>query len=237
MDLSVIIPAYNEEGRIRKSIIRLNSYLAKHFKRYQIIVVNDGSSDRTQEILHILENEINTLQAFHFKENHGKGFAVRKGVKAANGNLIVFTDADLSTPVQEIGNFAKKIGNNQNMILIGSRNVPGAKIKIKQPCYRAAMGRIFNWSVRVLTKLPFRDTQCGFKMFPKKLGKEIFSKTKENGFVFDIEVLLLAQKMNCQILETPICWVNNAKSKIRLFRDSIQMFRDLTRISSMLKHE
>jgi len=234
-ELSVVIPVYNEEKRIRKTLSRLIGYLERRHNSYEAIVINDGSSDCTSGILEELTNKYQTLRLFHNSRNHGKGFAVRQGMLEAKGDFIFFTDADLSTPAQEIGRFMQIFKKHGAAILIGSRSIPGAHIKIKQPCYRRNMGRVFNLVVKCMTPLRFQDTQCGFKAFRREAAQKIFPRAKQNGFAFDVEILLLAQKFGLPAEEIPVTWVNNRRSQVRPFADSFRMFRELLEIRKIAK--
>jgi len=227
--LSVVVPVYNEEVRIRKTLSKLTGYLDRRFPQSEILVVNDGSTDKTSEILEEIEDKL--LRVLSNKKNHGKGYAVRQGVLAAKGNIIFFTDADMSTPAQEIGRFMKLMEKEKVDILIGSRSVKGTKLKIRQPCYRQNMGKIFNWFVKRLTGLPFEDTQCGFKAFRRAAAEALFKQAKQNGFVFDVELLLLAQRQKMQVREVPVTWVNSPKSRVSPITDSVRMFGQLLEIN------
>lgn len=234
MELSVVVPVYNEEKRLRKTLSRLGNYLKHHTVSYEILVIDDGSTDRSGEIVREMGQGLNVRLIRH-NSNHGKGYAVRKGVLESRGKLIFFTDADLSTPPQEVTRFVKIFNKSQADILIGSRSVPGSELKIKQPCYRQSMGRVFNWFVKLLTPLRFMDTQCGFKGFRREAALEIFSRAKEKGFAFDVEILLLAKKLGYGIEEIPVTWVNNRTSKVGALKDSSRMFLELLRIRKIAK--
>ena len=235
MELSVVIPVFNEEKRIWKTLSRLSGYLKRHFSSWEIIVVDDGSSDRTKEILSTAAERVRVIRN---ETNHGKGSAVRQGILAAEGEWIFFTDADLSTPTLEIGKFVELFRARDAEVLIGSRSIPGSVIKIRQACYRQNMGRIFNWFVKRLTPLRFQDTQCGFKGFTREAARKIFSCATKNGFAFDVEILLLARNFAFKVKEVPVTWVNNSKSKVRPITDSARMFRELLEVRNIdLKQE
>lgn len=234
MELSVVVPVYNEEKRIRKSILRLTGYLRRRYPSHEVIVVDDGSTDKTAEILAEIPKR-GEIRILRNERNHGKGYAVRQGVLAAKGGIIFFTDADLSTPVQEIGRFRRIFEKTDAQILIGSRSIRGAQIKIKQPCYRMSMGKVFNGFVRLLTPLRFGDTQCGFKGFGREAARKIFSSAKENRFAFDVEILLLARRYGFKVEEVPVAWVNSRKSKVRPIEDSARMFLDLVKLRKFAK--
>jgi len=236
LKLSVIVPAYNEANQIEKTILRLNRYLSKQPFSYEIIVVDDGSRDGTHSILKKLSETLPILKIIHNEINHGKGYAVKCGVAAAKGELIFFTDADLSTPPREIIKFTGIFNSSKADILIGSRQVKGAQIRAHQPWHRRLMGRVFNVCVKILTPLRFTDTQCGFKGFRSNAARKIFSEAKETGFNFDIELLLLAMKSGFFIEEIPVVWVNYQQSKINPLKDSLAMFAGLFRLSKIYKN-
>ncbi|MEM4282384.1 MAG: glycosyltransferase family 2 protein [Candidatus Woesearchaeota archaeon] len=222
--LSVIIPAYNEEKRIGNTLKRISSFLDKKKFSYEILVVNDGSSDKTLDVACRFKN----VKVISYDKNRGKGYAVRKGMLAARGDLLLFSDADLSTPIEELDRFLRFIDAYD--IVIASRALKGANIKLRQPFYREFIGKLFNALVQLLVLRGIKDTQCGFKLFTRSAAKKIFSKQCINGFGFDVEVLYLARKYNLKIKELPVTWVNSADSKVRLVRDAIRMLRDMLQI-------
>lgn len=230
MKLSVVVPAYNEAKRIKKTIARLASYLGKQPYSHEIIVVDDGSQDETHSILQNLAKQFQALRVIHSDANHGKGYAVKCGMSVADGDLTFFTDADLSTPPKEIVKFAKIFESRPADILIGSRYIAGSKIRIPQPCYRQIMGRVFNSCVKLFTPLRFQDTQCGFKAFKKEAAQKLFAELQEHGFDFDLELLLLAGKFDFKVEEIPITWINYRQSKINAITDSLSMFRGVVRL-------
>jgi len=229
-EISVVVPVFNEKKRIKKTLNRLVGYLERHSFAYEVIVMDDGSTDGTHEILNSYPAKPPKLIVIRSAHNHGKGYAVRKGILEASGRIIFFTDADLSTPVREIGKFMELMNKNSIPILIGSRSLPGSKLKIRQPCYRQNMGRIFNLFVKLSTPLRYEDTQCGFKAFRRHAAEKIFSHAKLNGFTFDVEALLLARKYGFETEEIPVTWVNSRRSQVRPFSDSLNMFRALINI-------
>ncbi|MCK4521213.1 MAG: glycosyltransferase family 2 protein [Nanoarchaeota archaeon] len=222
--LSVIIPAYNEEKRIGKTLERIISYLDSKKYSYEIIVVDDGSRDRTRDVVRGVRNvKINKK-----RKNMGKGYSVKEGMLIAKGDYLLFSDADLSTPIEELEklmNYIKKYD-----VIIGSRALKESDIQIRQPFYREYMGKIFNFFVQILTVKGIRDTQCGFKLFTKKAAKEIFSKQKIDGFGFDVEVLFIARKKGFKIKEVPIVWRNSINTKVSPVKDSVRMFYDILKV-------
>ncbi len=234
LKVSVVIPVYNECERITKTLRRLSGYLKRNNLDAEIIIVDDGSKDGTRDRVEEFGG-ISNLKLLRNQTNHGKGFAVRQGVLAAHGDYIFFTDADLSTPPHEIGRFLKIMLEEKADVLAGSRSMEGAKIKVKQPCLRRAIGRTFNGCVKWVTSLQISDTQCGFKAFRKDAAKEIFSRSKENGFTFDVEILLLARRLGLKTKEVPITWVNHPNSRIQPFKDGVSMFLQLLEIRKAAK--
>ena len=233
LKISVVVPVYNEEGRIGKTLSKLSGYLGRNLPAYEMIIINDGSTDKTGDILKTVPTF--KTRILHNPSNHGKGFAVRQGVLESKGDVVIFTDADLSTPPQEIKKFALMLERDRTLdILIGSRSIPGADLKIRQPCYRQNMGRVFNLFVRLLTPLRFHDTQCGFKAFRREAAKRIFSELKTTGFAFDVEALILAGKFGYKTKEVPVTWVNNARSQVRPVADSLRMIKELLNIKRRL---
>ncbi len=235
MEISIVIPAFNEEKRIGGTVRRFLSYLQQNFRQYELIVVDDGSVDKTQDVLKAITQERAEVRIFRNQTNSGKGHAVKQGVLQAEGVLVFFADADLSTPPEEIKHFADLFKTSSASVLIGSRNVAGADIKTTQPLYRRVLGRIFNACVRQITGLSFKDTQCGFKGFRREAAHEIFKRTTENRFSFDVEVLLIAKKMGYEIKEIPIVWSNDSESKINPVRDGLKMLLDLFMIKQKCK--
>jgi dolichyl-phosphate beta-glucosyltransferase len=225
ISLSVIIPSFNEEKRIGKTISRILSYLKKKRFNYEIIIVDDGSKDNTRNIVKKFLKNKNIILTKK-RENKGKGYSVKQGALIAKHNFILFSDADLSTPIQELDKFLKYIDKYD--IVIGSRALKGADIRIKQPFYRAFIGKTFNKIARLLTVKGIKDTQCGFKLF--KNCRDIFKKQTIDGFGFDVELLFISQKRGLKIKELPITWLNAEGSKVSAFKDSCKMFYDLLKI-------
>jgi dolichyl-phosphate beta-glucosyltransferase len=227
MNLSIVVPAYNEEKRIRKSLDKIFDFLDSKQISYEVIVVDDGSKDKTVEIINSLKNS--KLRLLRNKKNSGKGQTVKNGMLEAKGNVVVFTDADLSTPIEEVDKALDWLEKGYD-IIIGSRGLKNSDIKIKQPLYRRMMGRIFNIITQILSVRGIKDTQCGFKCFKKETVKKIFQKQTLTGFSFDVEILFLAQKYKYKIKEMPVQWLNDAESKVSPIKDSLRMFRDIFKI-------
>lgn len=227
--LSVIIPAYNEERRLPKTLEEINEYLIKQDYGYEIIAVSDGSTDKTAEMVKNLIPEIKCLKLINNKENHGKGYAVRQGMVIAQGEYRLFTDADNSTSIDQIERMWPCFKEGYD-IVIGSRDVEGAVLTPPQPFYRRLLGRGF----RLLTQITcgtweILDTQCGFKGFKAEAVKDIFPRCRINHFAFDPEILMIAKKLGYKIREVPVTWENDPESKVK-FKSIIKMALDLLKI-------
>jgi dolichyl-phosphate beta-glucosyltransferase len=225
LNLSVIIPAYNEEHRIKETLNKIINHLNKKKYNYEIIIVDDGSKDKTISIIQNIKNK--KIRILKNEINKGKGYSIKRGVLNATRDLILFSDADLSTPIEELDHFIKYLDYD---IIIGSRALKESNIIIHQPFYREYSGKIFNLFVKLFTVRGIKDTQCGFKLFKKDIAYNIFKKQTIDRFGFDVEILYIANKYNYKIKELPVHWLNDTKSKVSLFKDSIRMFLDLIKI-------
>ncbi len=227
--LSVIIPVYNEEKRLPKTLKETNDYLGRQNYNYEIIVVNNGSKDRTVEVVKNLMAEIKNLRLIDNKENPGKGFAVKQGMLEAKGDYRVFTDADNSTSIDQLAKMPPWFEKGYDVV-IGSRDIRGAVLDPPQPWQRRMTGEGFKLYRKIILGLwEIQDTQCGFKGFTKKAAENIFPKCKIEGFSFDPEVLLIAQKLGFKIKEIPVYWKNDPDSKVK-FKAMIKMAIDLVKI-------
>jgi len=227
--LSVIIPAYNEEKRLPHTLREIDEYLKQQNYQSEIIVVSDGSRDKTVEVVKNLATKINNLQVLDFEENMGKGFGVKEGMLAAKGEFRLFTDADNSTPINQIEKmwpyFKEACG-----IVIGSRDVKGAILDPPQPTFRRLTGEAFKYLRKIIVGLwDIEDSQCGFKCFTKEAVGKIFPKCKINRWAFDPEILIIAKEMGYKIKEIPIYWKNDLQSKVK-FKSMVKMFLDLFKI-------
>lgn len=227
--LSVVIPAYNEGKRLPKTLRIISNFLKKEQYTWEIIVVNDGSTDNTQQTLLNFQNNIKILKN---EKNFGKGYSSKKGILNAKGKHILLSDADLSTPIKEVNKLLKFLENSYD-IAIGSRALKDSDIKIHQPFYRELMGKMFNKIIKILLFKDFLDTQCGFKLFKKGPAYEIFKRQKLDGFAFDVEIIYIAKKLGYKIKEVPITWLNSPNSRVGILRDSIKMFMDVLRIKKL----
>ena len=224
--VSVVIPAYNEGERIERTLTKLSQYLEKKFPRFEIIVVDDGSRDDTAEkIKRLAETNRQIMIHSHFP-NRGKGFAVRQGMLRAANDAVLFTDADLSTPVEEIEIAVAELARGFPVV-IASRRHAESVIARRQSVARELIGRTFNALIRLMIGLPYKDTQCGFKCFTRTAAREIFSRTRIDRFSFDVEVLLIARAMGYAVKEIPVRWTNAPGSKVRPLRDALKILREL----------
>ncbi|MFN7170406.1 MAG: dolichyl-phosphate beta-glucosyltransferase [Candidatus Omnitrophota bacterium] len=221
--LSIVIPAYNEENRLPNTLRKIKDYVERKNFRSEIIVVDDGSTDRTIEVIQKLD--IPNLKIVSNSTNQGKGAAVKRGVLAARGEYILFTDADNSTPIEELEKFLHRLGKDK--ILIGSRYLKGSKIMIKQPKFRIIIGRLGNYLIQKILPIGIKDTQCGFKLFPRMAAQEIFPRQRVKLFGFDFEILTIAKMLGYKIEEIPVIWINSPVSRIRPIRDAFRTFLDL----------
>jgi dolichyl-phosphate beta-glucosyltransferase len=228
LKLSVVIPAYNEEKRIGQSLEQVVEFLSRQKYSSEIIVADDGSSDKTIETCEkVLKNFPHKL--VRNPTNHGKGYVVRQGMMMSEGEYVLFTDADLSTPINEITRFMQFHSDGYDVV-IGSRALKDSKIEIRQNWMREAMGKIFNFFARMISFKGIHDSQCGFKCFTKKAAKDLFASQKLEGFSFDVEILYLAQKKGYKIMEAPVLWRNSFQSRVQILSDPLEMFIDLLRI-------
>lgn len=227
--LSLIIPAYNEEKRIEKSIKSAIEWLNEQGYSFEIIVVDDGSLDNTVQIAKSVSEHIKVIS---LNKNLGKGAAVRTGMLLAKGDYQFFSDADFSTPISELNKLLYKLENGAD-ICIGSRAIDPSLIKEHQPFYREFMGKAFNIFVQMLLIKGIKDTQCGFKGFTKKASNLIFPYSKINGFSFDVEILYLAKKNSLIIEQEPVLWFNDQRSKVNPVTDSFKMIIELFRIKKL----
>jgi dolichyl-phosphate beta-glucosyltransferase len=226
--LSVVIPAYNEEDRLGATLARVIEYLTAQDYTWEIIVVDDGSSDATSAVA-AQSGAGYPLRVVRNEPNQGKGASIRRGMLEARGAYRLFSDADLSTPIEEVAGFWKHFEAGCGVV-IGSRAVEGSNLEVRQARYRELMGRTFNLFVRLLLVGGIHDTQCGFKAFTAEAAEAVFPRQQLNGFAFDVELLLLAQRAGFRVEEAPVRWINSPASKVNALRDSTRMFLDLLRL-------
>ena len=224
--LSIIIPAYNEETRIAKTLASVMAYLETQSYTWEIIVANDGSRDHTVDVVRSLQ-QVRVMALIDNKQNRGKGFVVRQGMAAAQGDIALFMDADNSTHIKEIEKMLPLFKRGYD-IVIGSRRMPQSQIVLHQPWYREILGKISSVFARVLFGFSYMDTQAGFKAFSKK-GREVFLNQRIYGWAFDIELLACAGKLGLRVGEVPISWHNDADSRVTFDRAIATIF-DVIRI-------
>ena len=227
--LSVVVPAYNEEQRLPRTLNRLHEYYEAQDYSYDVIIVSDGSRDGTNEIVTAFVKEHPKFQLIAYSPNRGKGNAVRTGILAAQGDLILFCDADLATPQEETEKLLPHMKAGAD-IAIGSRPLKDSQLDKHQPLYREMFGRLSNKIIQLLAVKGIKDTQCGFKLFTKKAAQDIFSRCKLNEFGFDFECLMVARDLGYRIDEVPIRWLDQEGSKVVLMRDGPRALRDLLKI-------
>ncbi|HDN80281.1 MAG: glycosyltransferase family 2 protein [Chloroflexi bacterium] len=233
--LSLVIPAYNEEKRLPGTLEKVLDYLARQDYTSEVIVVDDGSEDGTPSVVESFQKSHPNLRLIR-NDHRGKGYAVRTGVLAAQGRYIVFSDADLATPIEELPKLLEPLQSGYD-VAIGSREGLGAR-RYGEPWHRHLMGRVFNFLVRLLVVGHYQDTQCGFKGFRREAGHELFRRVRlygeEAGVIkggavtaFDVEVLLLAHKRGYKVKEVPVEWYYGENTKVNPLRDSIRMLKDI----------
>ena len=228
-ELSIVIPAYNEEKRLPSTLESVHAYLLSREIDFEIIVVNDGSTDGTVEVVQEFAKHHDGVRLLSYSPNQGKGCAVRKGVLMSEGDKVLFNDADGSSPVEELEKLEASL-NKGFEVAIGSRAKPDSSRKVNALAYRKFMGNFFNFIVQTLLLKGIQDSQCGFKMFTRTAAESIFNVAKENGFAFDVELLHIARMRGYKIDEVPINWTNVDGSKVNLVLDSSRMFLDVIKI-------
>ncbi len=229
LTLSIIIPAYNEESRLPKTLECIHRYLVTRAYRAEVIVVDDGSRDGTVRVVEEALKKYPELQLISNGSNRGKGFSVRHGMLSARGEIALFTDADLSAPIEEADKLFAAICTQEYDAAIGSRAIRNL-IEVHQSIFRRVAGRIFNLLVNFVTGMDFGDTQCGFKAFRREPSRILFEQQLITGFGFDPEILFLARYHGLQVAEVPVRWADVPGTKVHVFADSLRMFGDLARI-------
>jgi dolichyl-phosphate beta-glucosyltransferase len=226
---SIILPAYNESARITATLDKILAHSTERGWNVEVIVVNDGSSDRTAEIVLEYAKKHAALRLLENPGNRGKGFSVRNGMLHAKGDILLFSDADLSSPIEEADKLFAAIVKGAD-IAIGSRWIDSRLQIRKQPLHRRIFGRIFNLALRLILGLQFKDTQCGFKAFTRRSAQAIFPQQKIERWGFDPELLYLARKFGFTVSEVPVAWAHREGTRIHPLRDGVRMFVELLRI-------
>jgi len=226
-DLSIVIPAYNEELRLPATLDRIAAYLKTSGREAEVLVVDDGSKDRTAAVAESFRDRIPSLRVVPNGVNRGKGYSVRHGVQEARSPFVLFTDADLSAPIEEAEKLIDALKSNNCDVAIGSRAVDRSLITVHESPFREFAGIIFNKIVRIILWLPFVDTQCGFKAFRRERCGIIFEQQTIERFGFDPELLYLARHHGLRAVEIPVRWGHSPATKVSMLRDSFQMFLDV----------
>lgn len=229
VDLEVVIPAYNEEERLVRTLERIREYYGEQSYTWRCTVVSDGSKDRTEQIAQEFADKDVHFRSNSYETNRGKGYAVRHGILSANAERVLFCDADLATPQEETEKLWRAMEAGAD-VAIGSRPKKDSNLEIRQPLYREILGRAFNKAVQLLAVRGIDDTQCGFKMFSEKAAQDVFKRCKLDGFGFDFEAMMIARDLGYQIDEVPIRWRHQEGSKVVLMRDGPRMLRDLVKL-------
>jgi glycosyltransferase involved in cell wall biosynthesis len=224
--LSIVIPAYNESARIEQTLKRVMSCVERQSWDAEVLVVDDGSSDRTAEIVHAWMEQFPRLHLIQNPGNRGKGYSVRNGLLQAAGEIVMFTDADLSAPMEEAELLFAAIADGAE-VAIGSRWLDRTRQTIHQPLYRRFFGRCFNWVTRTVMGLPFKDTQCGFKAFKRSAAQVIFRLQRIERWGFDPEILFIARKLGYDIREVPVTWGHDERSRMSYLKDGMKMLEEM----------
>ena len=235
MSVSVIIPAFNEENRLPITLGETMDYFVRRGEPFEILVVDDGSRDATPAFVERFAHTHTHpaclgVKRLSYGGNRGKGYAVRYGMLRAQGDLRLFCDADLATPVEEYGIILKAMRDSEAAIGIGSRPLRESNLMVHQPWYREMLGRGFNKAVQALAVPDISDTQCGFKIFTAQAAEDVFSRCRLDGFAFDCEALYIACRLGYKIAEVPIRWSHKDGSKVNMLRDGLRMLRDLSTV-------
>jgi dolichyl-phosphate beta-glucosyltransferase len=225
--LTIVIPAYNEEGRLEATVREAVAFLRAGPRPFELIIVDDGSLDGTSALARRLGLEFPECGLLRLAANRGKGYAIRTGVLNARGSFVLFMDADGATPMSEIARLEGALETGAD-VAIGSRVLSNAEVKVRAKWYRRLIGRVFRGFVNALADVRgVRDTQCGFKLFRGEVAQDLFSRMRMNGFSFDVEVLMMAQRRGYRIAEVPVNWEHQPGSRVNLVLDSFRMARDL----------
>ena len=224
-ELSIVIPSFNEELRLPVTLAEISAYIRASKRETEVIVVDDGSTDRTADVANSFRGEIQRLRVVANDTNRGKGYSVRHGMTEARGRIVLFTDADLSAPIDEADKLLAALVDHD--VAIGSRALDRSLISVRQSVFREYAGIVFNFIVRFILRLPFVDTQCGFKAFRRERCRVIFQQQRIERFGFDPELLYLARHHGLSAAEIPVRWAHSPATKVSMLRDSLQMFADI----------
>ena len=233
-ELSIVIPAFNEAHRLPGTLDRIEHYLQESGLPAEVIVVDDGSQDATAEVVQRHAQRWTQLRLLSAGRNGGKGSAVRLGMEAARGRYRIFSDADLSVPIEELENLMRPLRSGAG-VAIASRGMRESKVELHQPWYRETMGKMFNKLVRIFVLSGLHDTQCGFKAFTAEVADRVFPVLQTPGFGFDVEVLYRAQHAGYRVVEVPTRWINSRQSRVHPIAHSLQMFLELLAIPGRVR--
>jgi dolichyl-phosphate beta-glucosyltransferase len=228
-ELSIVIPCFNEEQRLPRTIELIERYLDARPISYELILVDDGSADGTRAIMDAAAERHPSVRIEALPRNRGKGRALAVGVAAASGSQILVTDADLSTPIEELDKLRAAMAAGAG-VAIASRAVRGSRVELSQPIYRVLMGKTFNLIVQAVLLPGIKDTQCGFKLFGAEVAHDAFARLSTDGFGFDPEVLYHARRRGVKIVEVPVVWRNSSPTKVNPIRSSYDMFKHVLRV-------
>ncbi|MBI4342987.1 MAG: glycosyltransferase family 2 protein [Candidatus Omnitrophica bacterium] len=229
--VSVVIPAYNEAKRIGLTLDRIERFFSGQARPFEVIVVDDGSADETSAVVErFCARQPDRFRLLRQGRNAGKGACVRRGMLEATGQLRLFSDADLSTPIEELGKLMAALGEGCD-IAIGSRGLPQSELVLRQPKYRELMGQGLNRLLRLMRLTRFHDTQCGFKLFSREAAQAIFARQTIDRYGFDVEILWLAERMGFRIAEVPVRWIHDADSRVQPVQDGLRTLSDVLRLS------
>lgn len=225
-DLSVVIPAFNEADRLADTVQRVRDHLSARGDRFEIVVVDDGSRDGTLDVMRSIAESAPDVRVVPLDRNRGKGRAVREGVAVTRGRRVLITDADLSTPIEELAKLERAIDAGAD-IATGSRFAAGARIEVAQPPHRVVMGRVFSVVVQLLLLRGMLDTQCGFKLLRGDVARRVFAGLRIDRFAYDVELLYQCRVQGARIAEVPVRWLHSGRSSVVPLRDSAEMLRDV----------
>ena len=227
--VSIVVPAFNEERRLGRTLARIREWMDASGMSYEVLVVDDGSKDGTRAIAEKFAREHPQFSTLALAENRGKGAAIRAGFQKSRGDIVLFSDADLSTPIEELERLHAEFRNGAGFV-IASRGLKESNLEVRQQWFRERMGKTFNALVRFLTGIPFCDTQCGFKLLRGEDARALAAEMREEGFAFDVELILLARRRGMEIREVPVTWRNDSRSRVDPIEDAWRMLWALPRI-------
>ncbi|MFI5395712.1 MAG: dolichyl-phosphate beta-glucosyltransferase [Candidatus Binatia bacterium] len=233
MKLSIVIPVFNEAARILPSLECIFAYMDQHHPDYEVLVVDDGSTDGTATLVQEQFAHRSQLRILSYAGNRGKGYAVRFGAVRAAGDIVLMTDADLSTPIEELEKMLPLLTQGYDLV-VGSRALAQSEIRRRQPFYRESGGKVFNLLVRLMVVPNVHDTQCGFKLFRREPLLPVLNRQQIDGFAFDVEMIALAQGLGLTVAEVPVVWVNSPTSRVRM-RAALRAFADLALIRKRVR--